>query len=224
MLDYYECRDVEELDDFLNSISERKAGELRQSLSRDVLGKRYETLVKLCLKVEHFNIGFYCRFELASMLGVISANLNKLLNKYVSAGLIRYTGDLPRKSTVRIVWNPSLVWKGVPSKIKQEAIRDWSGDSYLFNGTESGIYFIRCGEFIKIGCSSDIRQRFLNIQSGNPYELVLEAKHICCGKTMRSLEKYLHNKFKDSKHMLEWFRADFSIEDFNKACEEFYEK
>jgi len=33
------------------------------------------------------------------------------------------------------------------------------------------IYFIKCGEFVKIGCSSDPQQRLEGIRVGNPYEL-----------------------------------------------------
>ena len=39
---------------------------------------------------------------------------------------------------------------------------------------EQVVYFIRCGEFVKIGTTADVSQRLRSLQSCCPYEMQIE--------------------------------------------------
>ncbi|WP_422383230.1 GIY-YIG nuclease family protein [Roseibium album] len=79
------------------------------------------------------------------------------------------------------------------------------------------LYFIKCGEFVKIGITSDIRKRLGEIKNGNPHDL--ELLHITAGK--RNEERALHIRFSKFRHRDEWFRFEGElkafIEDLTKA-------
>jgi len=60
-------------------------------------------------------------------------------------------------------------------------------------------YFIRCGDYVKIGSSEDPVRRLKDMLSSNPYELVL--LHIDYEKG----EKYWHDKFKWCHYRGEWY-------------------
>jgi hypothetical protein len=67
-------------------------------------------------------------------------------------------------------------------------------------------YFIRCGEFVKVGSSSDPKRRLKNMSSANPYPLTL------IWVDQVNNEKYWHNKLKSAHFKGEWYH-------FNKVCE-----
>lgn len=89
---------------------------------------------------------------------------------------------------------------------------------------KGGVYLLSCGDFYKIGRSIDIEKRLSSIRSSNPVTVELVTKYSSFDKNYTDLEKHLHNKFKDSRHVLEWFRKDFTAEDFLQACIEFCKK
>jgi len=64
------------------------------------------------------------------------------------------------------------------------------------------IYFIECGDFIKIGHASLVDRRFASLQGAIPYELKLLA--VTCGS--RDFEAKLHRRFAHLLHRNEWFR------------------
>jgi len=74
-----------------------------------------------------------------------------------------------------------------------------------FDSTE--IYFIECGDFIKIGHSTTPGHRLAGIGTGNPYPIVL--LHVVRG-TIRD-EKLLHEHFAHLRHRGEWFRRDSEL-------------
>jgi hypothetical protein len=86
---------------------------------------------------------------------------------------------------------------------------------------KGGVYLLSCGDFYKIGLSEDIAKRLSNIRTSNPTPVELIAKYSCFDRNYRKLEELLHLKFKDSRHHLEWFKKDFTKEDFLQACIEF---
>ncbi len=63
------------------------------------------------------------------------------------------------------------------------------------------VYFIGCGEFVKIGFSDRLHDRFSGLQGATPYELevlvVLEGA--------REFEQELHARFAGLRHRREWF-------------------
>lgn len=62
------------------------------------------------------------------------------------------------------------------------------------------VYFIQCGEYIKIGSSSDISRRVKDIESDNPFKITLvkiDNNHS---------EEYWHIKFKKHHHKGEWYK------------------
>ena len=69
------------------------------------------------------------------------------------------------------------------------------------------IYFIRCGEFVKIGFSDNPRSRIAAIQTSNPYPVDVLA--IVPGNY--EFEAELHQRFTHLRYKNEWFRDTESI-------------
>ena len=66
------------------------------------------------------------------------------------------------------------------------------------------VYFIACGEFVKIGQTQSPPQRVAALRTGTPYDLKL-LKVVRAG--MRT-ERAFHAALKDHHHRFEWFRLD----------------
>lgn len=66
----------------------------------------------------------------------------------------------------------------------------------------SYVYFIRCGEFVKIGFSSTPNSRRSSIATSSPF--AVEIIGLMRGDTQT--EKNLHKRFKHLREKLEWFR------------------
>ena len=71
------------------------------------------------------------------------------------------------------------------------------------------IYFVRAGEYIKIGMTKDVNGRMSAIQTGNPIKLEL------CGvidhltkEQAHSYERRLHNFFSALRVKGEWFKTN----------------
>ena len=64
------------------------------------------------------------------------------------------------------------------------------------------VYFIRCGDYVKIGCSDNIERRIKGIETNNPYPVELLKIDLTMG------EKYWHDKFKDYHHRNEWYSCE----------------
>lgn len=67
-------------------------------------------------------------------------------------------------------------------------------------------YFIRCGEYVKVGSSKDPERRFLDMQTDNPYPMELLLVDY------ENDEKFWHEKLSGCRHKGEWFN-------FHKVCE-----
>jgi hypothetical protein len=67
-------------------------------------------------------------------------------------------------------------------------------------------YFIRCGEYVKVGCSKDPERRVKDIETNNPYPIELLFIDYQMG------EKYWHDKLWDCIHRGEWYH-------YEKVCE-----
>jgi len=81
--------------------------------------------------------------------------------------------------------------------------------AYAAVPVRSGVYFIRCGPFVKIGLATNARRRFVNFQQVIPFRLefvgIIERVE---GRTLRSLECEYHARFKHLHHVGEWFREE----------------
>ena len=69
---------------------------------------------------------------------------------------------------------------------------------------QQSIYFIKQGEYVKIGYSAGIKDRLKGLQTGSPEELeVLATEH---GDKLT--EKWLHMLFEKQHYRGEWFKLD----------------
>lgn len=66
------------------------------------------------------------------------------------------------------------------------------------------VYFIQCGEFVKIGFSQDPRSRKSSLETSMPYKL--EFIGLMVGSI--ATERKLHREHKVRRHNGEWFRLD----------------
>jgi Meiotically up-regulated gene 113 len=64
------------------------------------------------------------------------------------------------------------------------------------------IYFIRTGEYVKIGYSTNVPTRLSGIKTATPYDI--ELLGTCPGT--RATEKSLHDRFARLHYRGEWFR------------------
>jgi hypothetical protein len=79
------------------------------------------------------------------------------------------------------------------------------------------LYIIKCNEFHKIGIATDIQERFLALQTGNPYKLQL----VDCFQipNARKVEQHLHRKYANLRELGEWFRlGDDSVRNIQAEC------
>lgn len=69
------------------------------------------------------------------------------------------------------------------------------------------VYFIRCGEFVKIGIATSVRVRIKALQTSSPLELKAEG-FIPLGSDEQGyrLERELHRRFNGYRVRGEWFR------------------
>jgi len=82
----------------------------------------------------------------------------------------------------------------------------------------SYLYLIRCNDFFKIGIAGHIESRLAALQTGNPYELVVESCYQFDNPA--PVEQSLHNKFRNKQAMREWFRLEAEdLEQFEQICQ-----
>jgi hypothetical protein len=81
------------------------------------------------------------------------------------------------------------------------------------------VYFIGNDEFVKIGYSTDPKNRLKYIQSGHPHKLKLFG----CIRGDMKLERELHEKFKEHRLNGEWFTYSLEIKSFIEGIN-FYKK
>jgi hypothetical protein len=68
----------------------------------------------------------------------------------------------------------------------------------------SGIYFVQCGPYIKIGVGRDVRSRVQALQCASPFDIepIGWIRH---RRLKRKAELDLHTKFAAHRHKGEWF-------------------
>ena len=78
------------------------------------------------------------------------------------------------------------------------------------------VYVMKCGDYSKIGITSNLSPRLNQVQCGNPYEveIIFGTKH----PQAELIEKELHQMFSDKRHKREWFKLEdgdiHKIQDF----------
>lgn len=75
------------------------------------------------------------------------------------------------------------------------------------------VYFIGCGEFIKIGFSSRPLDRLRELQTSHPDELEI----LGTIKGTRKLEFRLHKRFADLRERGEWFQTSDALWDYRAS-------
>jgi hypothetical protein len=65
---------------------------------------------------------------------------------------------------------------------------------------ERTVYFIQCGDYIKIGVSKDPEKRRKSMETSNPYPLTL------LKVDKENSEEYWHEVFKEFHHRGEWYK------------------
>ena len=74
-------------------------------------------------------------------------------------------------------------------------------------GPLSGVYFLECAGFIKIGFASNVYRRAAQIRSHNPLLVTpLGFQQERRADAVVMLEQALHAQFKEHRHRAEWFR------------------
>lgn len=79
----------------------------------------------------------------------------------------------------------------------------------------SGVYFIACESFVKIGYAYDVRTRLGSLRVANPFE-VKPLGFVQCesAASARELEASLHEIFAELHAAREWFRDDGRIREY----------
>lgn len=75
---------------------------------------------------------------------------------------------------------------------------------------DGDIYFLECGEFIKIGFSRNLKGRLDALSCGNPYDVKL----LVTIRGGKHIEIDLHERFADAHHRGEWFHKTPELLDF----------
>jgi hypothetical protein len=70
---------------------------------------------------------------------------------------------------------------------------------------QSGIYFLACGNRVKIGQARIIRERVQHIATGCPYEPILVAWIVVEGQSLDAAEREQHSLWNDYRRYREWF-------------------
>lgn len=78
----------------------------------------------------------------------------------------------------------------------------------------SHVYFMRCGEFVKIGFSSEAVVRIQAIEACTPYPVEVLALLALTRKKACKYENELHMRFSDLRHRGEWFRYTGALREF----------
>lgn len=105
--------------------------------------------------------------------------------------------------------NPRAAKKAIKSR---ESLQDALALARAGKRDRDGfVYFIQCGDRIKIGFAlNDVQMRLQTLQTGSPEPLVL--LHYEAGS--ERIERELHRRFKAFRHAREWFRLEGALAEF----------
>lgn len=98
-----------------------------------------------------------------------------------------------------------------PERTRQEAI-----DRFIEDAPKPCVYFMRTGDFVKIGVTTGMFARYQAIDAATPFMVDILA-------TLpgdQKLERELHQRFAEHRHKYEWFRIEGALADYLKQFEE----
>lgn len=81
----------------------------------------------------------------------------------------------------------------------------------------TGVYFVRCGSFVKIGRAKDVKARIASAATFVPYELELLHLEPTSPDQLAAREAAYHVQFAALRHRGEWFRLDGALQSFLEA-------
>lgn len=132
----------------------------------------------------------------------------RTVKKWGEAGIIEIVRvQLPGQRAILRVAHESPRKTPVDAWVKAYAASqpEPSGEPNL--PAQCGVYFIQCGEYVKIGRAADLQQRYKGLSTGTPFPLSV-LHFIPCNDldTAVSLERQMHTRFHHLRHRGEWFR------------------
>lgn len=79
------------------------------------------------------------------------------------------------------------------------------------------LYIIKCQEYFKIGVANDVESRLAQLSTGNPFPL--EVQVIYEFENAESIEKALHQRYKENRVRGEWFRLGYEdLKNIHSVC------
>ena len=79
----------------------------------------------------------------------------------------------------------------------------------------SGVYFLKCDQFVKIGRTSHLKSRIVQLRVSIPHEVELVAvQKVESADELGPLERSLHVRFRHLRHHGEWFLYKDEIIDY----------
>lgn len=145
-----------------------------------------------------------CEEHLAHMIGIVGEAYDKVISNLKRE--VKEAGDKALQESFE----------------KREAISEQQAE---WRQTRSRVYFLRCGQYIKIGFSTDVDKRVDHIRRLGG---VLAPEGLDLSKTVliadvageMTAEKSLHKKFNHLRVVGEWFRAEPELLSFIEKLEE----
>lgn len=77
-------------------------------------------------------------------------------------------------------------------------------------GRTRKLYFLRCGDYLKVGVADDIVARVRIFKIGNPYPIALDAYRTIPATLAIQIEKAVHAALSHNRHEGEWFQIEKS--------------
>lgn len=124
---------------------------------------------------------------------------------------IKIASSQPKKAPFKPVKSGRLSYQGFRHKEHKPVAEyyHWQNDKKT---SEDHLYFMKCGEAVKIGRSLDPNKRILGLKTGNPEEIEI----LFVAQNKGHMESTLHRCFSDWKvrENSEWFSYSKQIQDF----------
>lgn len=125
--------------------------------------------------------------------------------------------------SVNGVGRTQINWLRKETELRKRAVCDWAErmPAHVKGRlprlpNQSGVYFIQCGSFVKIGLANNVRKRYAGLQQTIPFRLELlgVAERGADRTTLRTAEKAFHIRFKSARQVGEWFRREGDLDVF----------
>jgi predicted DNA-binding transcriptional regulator AlpA len=141
----------------------------------------------------------------------MSRRSESMAREYLSRASLAHALDIA-ESTV-----DEMVRRGVlppPIRLSPGCVRWCWADVEVARRNRQSVYFIECGDYIKIGFSASLKRRLAALENVTPYPLILLATI----NGSKEIEADLHSRFADARHKGEWFRKTPELMSFIAEC------